>query len=142
MPSHDPTPPEDFETRRARWIAETQEMLQLLMERCGMQPAGESQTSPDTQRIMFVGTIGDRDRAVAAIMESGLARDVLVVGNDVPICRERDQATVTLRGYGRFSPVVLIEDTLSDLDAYVPVRLPERPKQTKRAWRRSVKGTQ
>lgn len=135
MPS-DPTPPDDFDQRRARWITETQEMLTVLMERHGMQSEDEPQA--DTTRVVFVGTIGDRDRAVAAIRESGLGRDILIVGADVPICRDRDLATVTLRGYGRLSPVVLIDDALSDLD--VPVRLPERPKQTKREWRERMKG--
>ena len=148
MPS-DPTPPDDFDQRRARWITETQASLARLMEQHGMMPPEtadfatvEIQTGPDpvdTTRVMIVGTIGDRDRAVAAIRESGLGRDVLIVGADVPICRDRDLGlSLGTDLMGLIDVSAFMRPVLMDVPL---VRLPERPKQTKRAWRQAMKGT-
>lgn len=135
MPS-DPTPPDDFDQRRARWITETQEMLTVLMERHGMQSEDEPQA--DTARVVFVGTIGDRDRAVAAIRESGLGRDILIVGADVPICRDRDPGlSLGTDLMGLIDVSAFMRPVLMDVPL---VRLPEKPKQTKRAWRERMKG--
>lgn len=130
--------PDDFEMRRARWIAETQEALQRLMERCGMAPPDpESLTGPDpadTPRVMIVGIdmgkIPDR-------MMAHRGGDVLIVRSDVPICRDRDLGlSLGARGLGRAIAAALSEPVLED----ALVRLPEKPKLTKREWRERMKG--